>query len=121
LFACDNKAEWARIDPDEVTDEVIEAAQRAADAWNECVDKLHVLGKRAPPARPARKLLPPPPQTKTPELELLLRPFGVAATDLEWWLMTDPKIDPDGVDALVHNMVTLSMRLQMIAQKIDGR
>ena len=47
LFAVENKAEWAQLDPTEVTDEVISAAERVAEAWAECAIKLRQLRKGA--------------------------------------------------------------------------
>jgi hypothetical protein len=37
LFMEKNKADWAKLDPAEITDKVIAAAQEAADAWQEVV------------------------------------------------------------------------------------
>ena len=47
LFIVENKAEWARLDPDEITSEVIEAAEGAAAAWSECVQKLRAVQRQA--------------------------------------------------------------------------
>jgi hypothetical protein len=44
LMTRNNPAVWA-VDPDEITDEVIAAAQRVVDAWKECVEKLHNIKK----------------------------------------------------------------------------
>jgi hypothetical protein len=43
LMVVENRAAWAKLDKDEITDEVIEAAEHVAEAWTKCVERLHWL------------------------------------------------------------------------------
>jgi hypothetical protein len=47
LFVVENRAEWARLDPSEITNKVINAAERVIEAWTECLNQLHQLRGRS--------------------------------------------------------------------------
>jgi hypothetical protein len=43
LMVVENRAEWAALDPSEITDEVVALTQSVIDAWTESLAKLHRL------------------------------------------------------------------------------
>lgn len=59
LMVAENNATWARLDPSEITDEVIQAAEQVLEAWSECIEKLRRMrgevgnGKEEKPNRQA--------------------------------------------------------------------
>jgi len=54
----------------------------------------------------------------TRELSQFAMQFSLELTQ---WLDTNPVLEPEGRDALAHNLESYSMQLQRLAQRVDGR